>query len=199
MMQKNKLYLFYAIAFLEGASLMAIELIGAKLVAPYFGSSIYVWTSVFTTTLGGIALGYFLGGRLSTKENPEKILKTVLLFSAIYTAVLFPLSQWIMEGTIGLSIQLGSLISCLIVIFPVLLCFGMVSPLLIRILSDKKEEIGQKAGNVYTVSTFGGIIMTVLMGFYFIPYSGIKASLIITSCLLILAFGLSFLQRKTTV
>lgn len=196
-MQINKLYALYMVAFLEGASLMAIELIGAKLVAPFFGNSIYVWTSVFTTTLGGIALGYYLGGKYSTRQNPEKTLKWILLFSAIYVAVLFPLSQVVMNANIGLSIQLGSFISCLIMIFPVLLCFGMVSPLLIRILSDKKEEIGQKAGNVYTVSTFGGIIMTILMGFYFIPYLGIITSLLLTSVLLLLAFVLSLSKSKT--
>ncbi len=43
---------------------MAVELVGAKLLAPYFGTSLYVWAAALGTTLGGLTLGYFFGGRL---------------------------------------------------------------------------------------------------------------------------------------
>ena len=53
---------------------MAAELLGAKMLAPYFGSSLYVWATVLAITLGGLAAGYFMGGILSYKsKNNEQV------------------------------------------------------------------------------------------------------------------------------
>lgn len=57
----NQKYL-YLIAFIEGGSVMAIELAGAKMIAPFFGTSLYVWASALAVTLGGLTTGYFAGG-----------------------------------------------------------------------------------------------------------------------------------------
>ena len=53
---------FFILAFIEGGSVMAIELLGAKMLAIYYGNSLYVWTSVLSITLAGLAAGYFAGG-----------------------------------------------------------------------------------------------------------------------------------------
>jgi len=66
---------------------MACELIGAKLVAPYFGGSLYVWASVLAVTLGGLAAGYFLGGSFSKKYDNRKLLFYVLLLAGIFLFV----------------------------------------------------------------------------------------------------------------
>lgn len=79
MLNKKKLYL---ISFVEGASVMAAEICSTKLLAPFFGSSLYVWSSVMAITLGGLACGYFLGGKLSNKNNKQLILCYVLLAAA---------------------------------------------------------------------------------------------------------------------
>lgn len=67
---------------------MATELIGAKILAPYFGTSLYVWTCVMALTLGGLAGGYFIGGRLSQKEKHEKILVSTVLAASVYMCCL---------------------------------------------------------------------------------------------------------------
>ena len=65
---KNKNF-YFLLSFIEGASVMAAELLGAKMLAPYFGSSLYVWASVLAITLGGLAVGYYVGGILSYKSK----------------------------------------------------------------------------------------------------------------------------------
>ena len=60
---------FFLLSFIEGGAVMATELLGAKMLAPYFGSSLYVWATVLAVTLGGLAIGYFLGGLLSFKTK----------------------------------------------------------------------------------------------------------------------------------
>ena len=69
----NKFTLFYIVSCLEGAAVMIGELAGAKLIAPFYGNSLYVWTSVLGTTLIGLASGYYLGGIVSKKYGLQLI------------------------------------------------------------------------------------------------------------------------------
>ncbi|MFB6307049.1 MAG: fused MFS/spermidine synthase, partial [Flavobacteriales bacterium] len=76
---------------------MACELLGAGFIAPYFGKSLYVWTAVLGTTLGGLATGYFLGGRISEKLPYYKTLLIILLCSGFFMGIMPHLSGWIMQ------------------------------------------------------------------------------------------------------
>ena len=53
------------LAFTSGFIIMSIELLGGRILAPYFGSSIYVWGSIITVFMLSLAIGYLLGGKLS--------------------------------------------------------------------------------------------------------------------------------------
>jgi hypothetical protein len=186
----------YIISFIEGSALMAAEIISAKVMAPYYGSSLYVWTSVFVCTLSGLAAGYFLGAKISLKPNPMRYLPYILAFSTLYFLVMSPLAGFIMESTLGMPIRFGSLVSVLVFLFPLLLAFGMVSPLIIKILTDNPQFSGENAGKIYTVSTFGGILTTLLFGFYFIPGIGITASIYIPVVFLAIASMMAYRLSK---
>ena len=67
------------LAFVEGAAVMAVELLGAKMSAVYFGNSLYVWTSVLMVTISGLAIGYFIGGRLTQRFPSKKTLYIIFL------------------------------------------------------------------------------------------------------------------------
>jgi predicted membrane-bound spermidine synthase len=188
--------LLLIVSFLEGSALMAAELISAKIMAPYYGGSLVVWTSVFVTTLLGLAIGYFLGGRLSKNVNNLDTLFKVLLFSTLYFSIMSPLATFMMELTLSLPIELGSILSVLIFLFPLLTAFGIVSPLIINILTNDITDSGKNAGNVYTISTIGGIITTLIVGFYAIPYIGIKTSILLATMILVIATFLTYIYRK---
>jgi len=189
--------ILYTISFLEGSALMATEIIGAKVMAPFYGSSLIVWTSIFTCTLSGLALGYFFGAKLSTQENLHKRLLIILLFSTIYLAIMPLVSNFMMEATLSLSLEIGSLLSVLVFLFPLLFAFGIVSPLIIKLLCKHPSEAGEKSSKVYTISTFGGILATIFFGFYFIPFVGIKASIVFTTTIMLLSAILMFYIIKT--
>lgn len=192
--------LLFIVSFLEGSALMAAEIISAKIMAPYYGNSLIVWTSVFVCTLSGLALGYFYGAKLAQKKNIGKKLIQVLGFSVLYFAFMSPLSEFIMSNTLSLSIEMGSLLSVLTFLFPLLLAFGIVSPLIIQLLSKGNSDAGEKAGNIYTISTLGGILTTLLFGFYFIPELGLKMSIIISTIIILVAFLVCFsLYRKKII
>ncbi|MBI3521233.1 MAG: fused MFS/spermidine synthase, partial [Bacteroidetes bacterium] len=174
---RNK-YKLYTISFIEGASVMAAEICGAKLLAPFFGSSLYVWSSVMAITLAGLACGYFVGGKLSRREVKENVLLYVLL-AAVACLCFMPFMTVVFLLTAShLPLIPAVIISVLFLLFPTMLCLGATSPLIISILTQDVSHSGENSGRIYAISTVGGILATFLCGFYLIPNLGIQFSLI---------------------
>jgi len=153
---------------------MAVELMGAKLVAPFYGGSVYVWTAVLTITVLGLTLGYYAGGRLSKKRPSETALFIILGISAVLVLAL-PLTASIsMALTRGMGLIAGICITCFLLLLPPMLCFGMVGPLVVSLMSLRLESVGKTAGTVYFTSTLGGIVATFYLGLYLIPVTGLR-------------------------
>lgn len=198
MKQKGLLQTWYIfpVLFIEGASLMGVELIGAKLVAPYYGNSIYVWAAVLSVTLGSLTIGYFLGGKLSMKLPSEKTLFIVLLLAAIAVFIMPFTGKIIMKSMLGFDLRMGIIVSCIVFLLPPLLFFGIVGPMVVRLSTKTDNEIGKTVGKVYFISTLGGIAGTFLYGFYFVPYLGIRVSVYLTvTALILLPIGYLFLSK----
>ena len=79
---------------------MAVELMGAKLVAPFYGGSLYVWTAVLAITVVGLTCGYYAGGQLSKKRSSETTLFIILGISALLVLAL-PLTASISMAVTG--------------------------------------------------------------------------------------------------
>lgn len=187
---------FLLLSFLEGASVMAAELIGAKMMAPFFGSSLYVWSAVMAITLGGLASGYFTGGFFSSKKDPEKALYKVLVLAAVFM-ILLPFTGKFTLHLFGyLSLLPAVTISSLIILFPPVFMMGMVSPLIIRNITRDVEHAGQAAGTIYAISTLGGILATFAFGFWIIPYFGLSYPAIITGIVLGIYPAILLLKKK---
>ncbi len=185
----------YSLSFIEGGVVMSTELAGAKLLAPYFGTSLYVWACVMALTLGGLAGGYFLGGRLSTRKNHETILMSSVLCAAIYITCLPMLSFLFLYLASNLSLLPSVFISSAFVLFPPVFIMGMVSPLIIKSITNSHEESGKKSGEIYALSTVGGICFTFLTAFYLIPQWGITITLI-TDAALLAAFSITYFMKR---
>ncbi|TAL63027.1 MAG: methyltransferase domain-containing protein [Bacteroidetes bacterium] len=199
-MNKYRIFLYF-LSFLEGSSVMAAELLGAKMLSPYFGASLYVWSSVLAVTLGGLALGYFTGGIISEGKRRERNLYIILLASAVFLIMMPVLAKEIMVHTAGFGLLVSILISSLIFLFPPVFCMGMVSPLIVGcIASGHPPEIqnpGKTAGAVYAISTLGGILATFFLGFYCIPVWGLtKPAIIIGMILGIIPFIKLITKKK---
>jgi predicted membrane-bound spermidine synthase len=186
----------YSLSFIEGGVVMSTELAGAKLLAPYFGTSLYVWACVMALTLGGLAGGYFLGGRLSVKKNHETILMISVLCAAIYISCLPMLSFLFLYLASNFSLLPSVLISSAFVLFPPIFIMGMVSPLIIKSITTSHEESGKKSGEIYAISTMGGICFTFLTAFYLIPQWGITITFIVDAILLAAFSVIYFIKRK---
>lgn len=194
MNNKAKLYLYF-LALIEGGAVMTCELVSAKLVAPFFGTSLVVWAAVLGITLAGLMCGYFLGGLATRRKNSETILYLALVAAAAFMVLMPFLAEWTMLRTMSMTLQLGVSLSLLFFLFPPLCLLGMVSPLIIHHLTTHLDEVGQSAGTIYAVSTFGGIIAAFSVGFWVIPSLGLSKPIMIYGFILAI-FPLITLVRK---
>ncbi|MAP01300.1 MAG: SAM-dependent methyltransferase, partial [Flavobacteriales bacterium] len=153
-----------SISIIEGAAVMAVELLGAKLIAPSYGASLYVWATTLAVTMGGLTTGYLIGGFLSERHPNKVVLHYIVLASAIFVLIMPFTSSLIMSATLGMNLKLGIVLSSLCFVFPPLMCFGMVSPLIIRLISNEVNQVGNSVGTIYSISTLGGIAATFLFG-----------------------------------
>jgi spermidine synthase len=187
---------FLPLIFIEGATVMAVELCGAKLMAPVFGSSLYVWASILAITLCALAGGYFFGGILSRKTNTHVHLFRVLLLASVFTAFMPFGGVYLLPFISFLWFQPAVVLGAFLLIFLPVFFLGCTSPLFIRIHAHSAEEAGLVSGKVYALSTLGGILSTFLCGFVLIPAFGLKATLLTFSVLLLLITVLTLSQSN---
>jgi len=193
---KKQLFPLLVLSFIEGGTLMAVEIVSAKIISPFYGNSLYVWSAVLGTTLLGLAAGYFWGGNLSLKPNATHRLLLVSLIAAILV-LLFPFtSPFLLKSTLGLGIEFGVTIATLLLLFPTMLCFGMVSPFIIGIISQNGGTPGKNAATIYALSTLGGIIFALTTGLYLITQIGIKNTCLLTGSLFLITVILTGIPIK---
>lgn len=165
-----------ATAFVEGAAVLVVEIAGAKALAPFYGTSLTVWTAQITATLLFLALGYGLGGRLSRAAGPLS-LPGVFWGAGLWLA-LFPfLRNPILTATSTLpGIGAGSFMASSLLYGPVLLALGAVSPLLIQRLQEG-DRGGAAAGAIFFTNTLGGLAGGWLAALVLVPSLPLRLSL----------------------
>lgn len=184
---KQNRVLLLAVAFIEGATVMAAELLGAKMLAPFFGTTIYAWAAVLAVTLTGLAAGYYTGGYFTRKYRADKTLRIILIIAGLLMILMPVWGGWIMTAVTHMDLLPGLLISLMLFVFPPVFFFGMVSPLIVHILVQHVDQTGSTAGKVYAISTVGGVLNTLLLGFYIIPAFGIKGPAMVYGAIILLS------------
>jgi len=168
------------LAFTGGFVIMSIELLGGRILSPYFGSSVYVWGSIITVFMLSLSAGYLLGGKLSL-FNPS-IRKFAALFF-VAGVLLYPLVHYgetIMNFVFERieDPRYGSLTAALFMFLPPTVVLGMISPYSVSLLVTNARESGSVAGYLYFVSTLGSAIGTLLTSFYLVLWFDIDSILI---------------------
>lgn len=195
-MKKSLSILFFSLAFVEGGAVMCVELCSAKILSPYFGTSIYVWAAVLGITLTALTTGYYFGGYLSFKKSDTKVVAWLMLLGGLLLTLTPIISGFILPITINFSLITGTIVSLMCFLFLPLVMFGAVSPMLINLLTSQAKESGKNSGTVYAVSTLGGIFSTFLVGFYLLPNFGITITLYGYGVLIVASAVVLFVSSK---
>ena len=170
-----KKYRLEIIVFLSGAIGMGLELIAARVLSPYVGSSNVVWTSIIGIILVSMSLGYWLGGKKADKEASGNVLSRLLLGSALFTSIIPLLETIVVKEFAGIvSNLIVAAILCAIIVFSIpSFILAMISPFAVKMKSMQETEIGSLSGRISSLSTIGSITGTFLMGFVLIPNIGV--------------------------
>jgi len=174
------------IVFTTGAVVMIFELVGARILGPYVGTSTYAWTSIIGVVLASLSAGYYFGGRLADKRPyPEPLLYSVV-FAAIAIAycALFKDAIALPLSVVGMPVEMKSVLMSFVLFAPASFFLGMVSPYAVRLKMSVVEKAGSTSGNLYALSTAGSIFGTFLAGFYIIPQFGSTHTLFALSLVL---------------
>lgn len=165
-----RLVLSYAIAGWSGFFVMAVELLGGRLLAPTFGSSIYVWGAIITVFMLALSIGYLVGGRLSMNEPSVRKLGVILMVAALTVLPLLLFAVPMLDA-IAMAVpdpRWGSLAGATGLFFIPTLFSGMISPYAVRLIVPDRSSSGRHAGQLYFVSTFGSAAGTLLTSFYLV-------------------------------
>ncbi len=168
----NPLYLIVPVS---GAALMALEMAGARLVEPHFGSTIYVWGSIIGVFMGALSLGYYFGGKLADRAPRIEVLGLILLLAAVLTLIIPPISPyfciWINQFT-DIDVRYRTLIASIVLFALPSICMGMVSPFSVKLAAKHVAALGSVTGSLYAVSTLGSIVGTLLVSFVLVEFVG---------------------------
>lgn len=202
--KSNKSKFLFLIAFISGMVIMSVEMSASRLLAPHFGTSIFVWTNIIGLVMIALSLGYYFGGKLADKNSSRIQLMKIILLASVFIIIIPLMIRPVVDLTTmdifkanisSIIILVGSFFSTLLLfVFPIFL-LGMVSPYIIKLLSIDDKNIGNISGSVFAFSTLGSILGTFISTLILIPTIGTKRT-IMASALVLMLFSTIGLMKK---
>jgi spermidine synthase len=173
-----KRYLLPFTVFVTGACVLVIEILATRILAPYFGNTIYSVSSVISVVLAALSGGYYVGGHLADRHPSKKLFFAIIAFSGLLV-LLMQIVQDSLLPLLGyrLPLDVGPLIMSLILFFVPSFVLGLLSPfaVVLQQRDAKRQGLGTTAGEIFFFSTVGSIAGSLLAGFALIPFFGIQA------------------------
>lgn len=187
----------YLAVIVGGAAILALEILGTRIIGPFYGVSLYLWSALIGVTLAALAVGYAVGGRLADRGPRLDRFCALLGLAGLWTVLIPWLRHPVLAATESAGLRLAVLLTATILFFPPLMLLGMVSPYAIRLKARRLDEVGRTAGNLFAVSTVASVAAALGTGFYLIPHLGV-GWLTFAAGLLLIATALTgfALQRR---
>ena len=175
------------VVFGSGAVLMGLEIVGSRVIAPFFGSSVFVWGGLISIFLAALSLGYYLGGTMADRWPRVTVLATLLMLAGVTILVLPLISRPVLMAfdAWNLGPRLSPLLASIVLFaFPSVL-MGTTSPFAIKLVARDLATVGTSAGVLYALSTAGSIAGTIATAFFLVPTLGVRAILYLLGGLLL--------------
>jgi spermidine synthase len=190
-------WLLLLTVFITGASILIVELIGTRVLAPFFGSGIYTWSALIAVALAALALGYALGGKFADKSPRPDLLFYLCFVAGLWTALTPWLATMLLPNLVHITdIRLGVLLSSILLFSPNLFVLGMACPFAIRLFSRDHEASGRTSGMVFSISTVGSLLAALGTGFFLVPNYGVLNILAFCGLALVVIATVGFIFLK---
>jgi spermidine synthase len=184
-----------------GMSDMALEMTASRLLAPRFGSSLFIWAELIGLVMIYLTAGYILGGRLADRYPSPRLLYGIIAVAGLWIGLLplvaVPVLDWAsnfpdpITGT-----TYGAILGIVLLFLVPVTLLGAVSPFAIRLRMREVDASGNTAGSIYALSTVGSIAGTFVPVFVLLPYLGIAQTLFVTAAVLVLTAGAGLLTVR---
>lgn len=182
----------YAIVFVSGAVVLAIEIVGTRVLGPFYGVNLFLWSALITVTLAALSLGYALGGRWADRRPRYSVLGTTLAIAGIWLLATIWLKRPVMLMVEPLGLRGAVLAASFLLFFIPLALLGMTSPYAIRLRAESLGEVGRTAGDIYAISTVASVVAALGTGFYLIPHLGVNRLIAMCGVALVVAALIAF-------
>ncbi len=175
------------IAFATGFSLMAYELVAARILAPSIGSSTYVWTSVIGVIIAALSVGYWVGGAIADRRRAASDVVWLLLLSAAMVVLTLVSYQTVLEWVVTASgdPRVQAVIAAVALFAPASFLLGAASPYLAKLNITTVQTSGARVASLSALNSVGGIVGTFVTGFVLFGYIGARETLYIVVALLL--------------
>lgn len=178
----------FTTVFITGAAVLIIEIAAVRILSPFYGSSLYVLSSVLTVILSALSAGYWYGGWRADKEKSSEVLYSIISISGVFVLGLLLLSQFLLPLlSHTLSPTVGPLFFSFGLFFIPAFLLGIISPYVIKIqsLTNSIDDIGKVVGATFFWGTCGSIFGSLMTGFFLIPILGVTKTVVLVSILLV--------------
>lgn len=189
------------LVFIAGMVSLGIEMCGPRLMAPYFGTSLFIWANQIGFTLIYLSLGYFIGGRVADRYPQASVLCGITAIAAIATGIIPFVSRPVLDWSVGgldnanASVFLSSMIAVILLFSVPTILLGMVSPFAVRLTMVRVGEAGRSAGTLYALSTAGSILGAFLPVLVLTPWLGVRMTFYVACVTLLVASLWGLLPR----
>ena len=196
---------FYGVVVTPGAVLMALEIVSSRVLAPQFGSSVYVWGSIIGVFLAAMSAGYFWGGKLADRQPKMTVLGRLILAAGLAQTLVLLAGARIVAALGGLThgSPAGTLIATAVLFGPVTMFLAAVSPYAVKLATRDLKLLGGTAGHLYALSTAGSLVGTLGATFVLIPRldleSILRLLLAITALTSAAALAAGFRRERLTL
>ena len=169
-----------------GAAVMVVEILGSRILAPTFGTTLHVWSALITVTLAALAVGYAVGGRVADRRPGLGALMTVMAGAAGALLLSDMITGGVLRLAYGAGMVGGTFLAATLLFLPTLFLLGMVSPMAVRAAADQ-AHLGQSVGNLYALSTVGSVAGSLAVSLLLIPHLNVHTAIIATAVALAIA------------
>jgi spermidine synthase len=163
-----------------GASVMVVEILGSRVLAPSFGTTLHVWSALITVTLAALAVGYAFGGRVADRRPGLGALMTTMAVAAGMLLLADVITRPVLRLAYNAGMVGGTFLAATILFLPTLFLLGMVSPMAVRAAADQRF-LGRSVGNLFALSTVGSVAGSLAVSLLMIPNMSVHAAIVVTA------------------
>jgi spermidine synthase len=187
--------------FVAGAVLLGVEIAASRVLAPFFGNSLFVWGALIGVVLAGLSVGYWAGGALADRLPATRLLLGVMALAAAAVLAVPLLDEPVLEAVVSWDPgpRLDPLLAAVLLFGAPSVLLAAVTPIAVRLRARSLLRVGRTAGRLFSISTAGSIAGTFATAFFLIPELGTDELLAVAAAVLFAVVGLVALAERMPI